>query len=151
MEPGSMLWLIQRDFLEGKSVEAMVKESLAPVANPHNDRDIAQARSSLPAPALYATTGAQLNTMQDGMQVNKIRESLHLIARNSSAFGLVQPHLERTRLCTIPDAELDPRYLVQRAGLRKLVLRLARPKASAAHPASLNVPFMCEIASTVKR
>ncbi len=37
-----MLWLIQRDFLEGKSVEAMVKESLAPVANPHGDRDITQ-------------------------------------------------------------------------------------------------------------
>ena len=45
-----MLWLIQRDFLEGKSVEAMVKESLAPVANPQNDRDISQARSSLPTP-----------------------------------------------------------------------------------------------------
>ena len=42
VEPGNMLWLIQRDFLEGKSVEAMVKESLAPVANPHGDRDITQ-------------------------------------------------------------------------------------------------------------
>ena len=52
IEPGSMLWLIQRDFLEGKSVEAMVKESLAPVANPQNDRDISQARSSLPTPCL---------------------------------------------------------------------------------------------------
>ena len=43
-----MLWLIQRDFLEGKSVEAMVKESLAPVANPHGDRDISQAGSPCP-------------------------------------------------------------------------------------------------------
>ena len=42
VEPGNMLWLIQRDFLEGKSVEVMVKESLAPVANPHGDRDITQ-------------------------------------------------------------------------------------------------------------
>ena len=85
--------------------------------------------------------------------MNKIRESLHLIARNSSAFGLVQPHLERTRLCALPDAELvskvscdtdtssselkifyvvtmlqDPRYLRQRAQLRNLVHGLARPK-----------------------
>ena len=60
--------------------------------------------------------------------MNKIRESLHFIARNSSAFGLVQPHLERTRLCTLPDSELDPRYLRQREELREIVLRLARPK-----------------------
>ena len=60
--------------------------------------------------------------------MNKIRESLHFIARNSSAFGLVQPHLERTRLCTLPDSELDPRYLRQREELRDIVLRLARPK-----------------------
>ena len=53
-----MLWLIQRDFLEGKSVEAMVKESLPPVANPHGDRDISQARSFLLAPAFCPTVKA---------------------------------------------------------------------------------------------
>ena len=80
--------------------------------------------------ALYAdATRAQLQYETRGMmQVNKIRESLHLIARNSSAFGLVQPHLERTRLCTLPDSELDPKYLRQREELREVVLRLAQPK-----------------------
>ena len=37
-----MLWLIQRDFLEGKTVQQMVSEALLPVANPFEDQDIAQ-------------------------------------------------------------------------------------------------------------
>lgn len=37
-----MLWLIQRDFLEGKTVQDMVSEALLPVANPFEDQDIAQ-------------------------------------------------------------------------------------------------------------
>lgn len=37
-----MLWLIQRDFLEGKTVQAMVSEALQPVPNPEQDQDIAQ-------------------------------------------------------------------------------------------------------------
>ena len=39
-----MLWLIQRDFLEGKTVQAMVREALAPQDNALNDPDIAQVR-----------------------------------------------------------------------------------------------------------
>ena len=42
VEPGNMLWLIQRDFLEGKTVQAMVSEALQPVPNPEQDQDIAQ-------------------------------------------------------------------------------------------------------------
>lgn len=42
VEPGNMLWLIQRDFLEGKTVQDMVSEALMPVANPYEDQDIAQ-------------------------------------------------------------------------------------------------------------
>jgi hypothetical protein len=37
-----MLWLIQRDFLQGKTVGAMVKDALAQQPNPHGDRDIDQ-------------------------------------------------------------------------------------------------------------
>ena len=37
-----MLWLIQRDFLQGKTVQAMVAEALQPVANPGHDPDIEQ-------------------------------------------------------------------------------------------------------------
>ena len=47
VEPGNMLWLIQRDFLEGKTVDAMVKEALAPVTNPHGDHDISQVLPSV--------------------------------------------------------------------------------------------------------
>lgn len=41
-----MLWLIQRDFLQGKTVGAMVTEALAPQPNPHGDRDIDQVRET---------------------------------------------------------------------------------------------------------
>ena len=58
VEPGNMLWLIQRDFLQGKSVQKLVDEALAPVLNPNNDKDIAG--------------------------LNRIRESLATIAANST-------------------------------------------------------------------
>ena len=62
------------------------------------------------------------------MQVNKIRQSLQLVARNSTAFGLHQPHMERTKLCELGDEQLDPQYIEQRARLRDLVQQLAKPK-----------------------
>ena len=68
-------------------------------------------------------------------QVNRIRASLTVMARNSTAFGLRQPHLERTRLCEMGDAELDPGYVAQRAQLRQLLLSLAKPKVL------LSLPF----------
>ncbi|DBA92145.1 TPA: hypothetical protein ACH3X1_015866 [Trebouxia sp. C0004] len=102
VEPGNMLWLIQRDFLEGKTVQDMVSEALLPVANPYEDQDIAQ--------------------------VNKIRQSLRLVARNSTAFGLHQPHMERTKLCELGDDQLDRQYVQQRSSLRELVKQLAKPK-----------------------
>jgi len=43
LEPANMLWLIQRDFLEGKTVAAMLAEALATVPNPTHDPDIDQA------------------------------------------------------------------------------------------------------------
>lgn len=64
------------------------------------------------------------------LQVNRIRQSLSLIARNSTAFGLVQPHLERTKLCQLADGALEPKYVRQRAALQQLVTSLARPKVS---------------------
>lgn len=42
VDPPNMLWLIQRDFLEGKTVQQMVSEALARVPNPSNDPDIGQ-------------------------------------------------------------------------------------------------------------
>ena len=60
--------------------------------------------------------------------MNRIRQSLALIARNSSAFGLVQPHLERTKLCQLGDEALEPKYVRQRSALQQLVASLAHPK-----------------------
>jgi hypothetical protein len=37
-----MVWLIQRDFLQGKTLDQTLQEALQPVANPHNDAGIAQ-------------------------------------------------------------------------------------------------------------
>ncbi len=42
VEAPNMLWLIQRDFLEGKTVQQMVSEALSEVPNPTRNVDIAQ-------------------------------------------------------------------------------------------------------------
>ena len=42
-----MLWLIQRDFLEGNTVQAMVMEALQPVTNLNHDPDIDQVSPSI--------------------------------------------------------------------------------------------------------
>ena len=60
--------------------------------------------------------------------MNGIRRSLGVIARNSSAFGLRQPHLERTRLCELADEQLDARYVRQRAALRAHLAAMVKPK-----------------------
>ena len=62
------------------------------------------------------------------VQVNKIRQSLRLVGRNSTVYGLHQPHMERTKLCDLGDDQLDSKYIEQRAGLRQLVQQLAKPK-----------------------
>ncbi|KAJ7558218.1 hypothetical protein O6H91_04G029100 [Diphasiastrum complanatum] len=102
LEPARLLWLIQRDFLEGNSVQQMVSEALQPVPNPHGIKDIDQ--------------------------VNRIRDSLALMAENSSAFSLPQPHLQRTKLCEMADAELDQEYVQRRDRLKEIVLSLVKPK-----------------------
>ncbi len=43
-----MLWLIQRDFLHGASVQQMVAEALAPVPNPDRNADIEQVGAQNP-------------------------------------------------------------------------------------------------------
>lgn len=61
-------------------------------------------------------------------QLNRIRESLHVLARSSSALGLPQPHLNRTALCTLGDEALAPGYVGARAAARARVAELAGPK-----------------------
>ncbi|KAJ6822537.1 guanylate-binding protein 4 isoform X2 [Iris pallida] len=101
-QPAKLLWLIQRDFLQGKSVQEMVNEALKLVPNNDGDRNIDQ--------------------------VNQIRESLALMGDNNTAFSLPQPHLQRTKLCDLKDNELDPTYVEKRERLKQLVTSTIRPK-----------------------
>ncbi|PIA31588.1 hypothetical protein AQUCO_04900111v1 [Aquilegia coerulea] len=101
-EPAKLLWLIQRDFLQGKTVQEMVDEALQRVPNADGDRNIDQ--------------------------VNQIRESLAIMGDNSTAFSLPQPHLQRTKLCDMSDGELDPIYVKKRDQLKELVAAIIRPK-----------------------
>ena len=97
-----LMWLIQRDFLEGQSVTNMVEAALKPVANPDNDPSLTH--------------------------LNTIRKELTSTHTNHSAFGLIQPHLQRTKLCELKDSELEPKYLKQRERLRIKVKQLAAAK-----------------------
>ncbi|XP_020595692.1 guanylate-binding protein 4 [Phalaenopsis equestris] len=101
-EPAKLLWLIQRDFLQGKSVHQMVNEALQRVPNVNGDRYIDQ--------------------------VNQIRDSLAIMGDNSTAFSLPQPHLQRTKLCDMKDSELEQSYVEQREHLKQLVASIIRPK-----------------------
>ncbi|KAJ4956471.1 hypothetical protein NE237_013254 [Protea cynaroides] len=101
-EPAKLLWLIQRDFLQGKSVKQMVDEALQRVPNFEGNRNIDQ--------------------------VNQIRESLAIMGDNSTAFSLPQPHLQRTKLCDMKDADLDPTYVKRREQLKEIVTSVIRPK-----------------------
>ncbi|CAO2826522.1 unnamed protein product [Amaranthus hypochondriacus] len=101
-EPAKLLWLIQRDFLQGTSVQQMVTEALKRIPNYNGDKDLDQ--------------------------VNQIRESLAVMGDNCTAFSLPQPHLQRTSLCDMNDTELDPDYVEKRDKLKKVVASIIRPK-----------------------
>ncbi|XP_020256134.1 guanylate-binding protein 4 isoform X3 [Asparagus officinalis] len=101
-QPAKLVWLIQRDFLQGKSVQEMVNEALKRVPNFDGDKNIDQ--------------------------VNQIRESLAIMGDNSTAFSLPQPHLQRTKLCDMNDSELEPKYVERREQLKELVATVIRPK-----------------------
>ncbi|XP_014753136.1 guanylate-binding protein 4 isoform X3 [Brachypodium distachyon] len=101
-EPAKLLWLIQRDFLQGKSVQQMVNEALQRVPNDNGNKYIDE--------------------------VNQIRDSLAVMGNNSTAFSLPQPHLQRTKLCDMDDKELDPLYVERREQLKHVVGSIIRPK-----------------------
>ncbi|GIM13741.1 hypothetical protein Vretimale_16806, partial [Volvox reticuliferus] len=108
VEPGSMLWLIQRDFLHGQTADQLVKAVLAPVDNPQHDAGLEA--------------------------LNQVRSSLSVLARNSTGFSLRQPHIDRARLCEIPDDQLDTTYVRQREELKGLVKSLAQPRTLHGQP-----------------
>ncbi|KAF5727039.1 guanylate-binding protein 4 isoform X1 [Tripterygium wilfordii] len=101
-KPAKLLWLIQRDFLQGNTVQEMVNEALRHVPNREGNRNIDQ--------------------------VNQIRDSLAVMGDNSTAFSLPQPHLQRTKLCEMEDGELDQLYVKKRDQLKELVASIIHPK-----------------------
>ncbi|KAK3126547.1 hypothetical protein QOZ80_7AG0558230 [Eleusine coracana subsp. coracana] len=101
-EPAKLLWLIQRDFLQGKSVQQMVDEALQQVPNNNGEKYIDE--------------------------INQIRDSLAVMGDNSTAFSLPQPHLQRTQLCDMEDQELDPLYVQRRDQLKQIVTSMVKPK-----------------------
>ncbi|KAH1136497.1 hypothetical protein AAZX31_10G030200 [Glycine max] len=101
-EPAKLLWLIQRDFLQGKSVQEMVNEALRRVPNTDGNKNIDM--------------------------VNQIRDSLAVMGDNSTAFSLPQPHIQRTKLCDMEDVELDQLYVKRREQLKELVASIITPK-----------------------
>ncbi|OAE18763.1 hypothetical protein AXG93_2396s1140 [Marchantia polymorpha subsp. ruderalis] len=87
---------------EGKSVQQMVDQALQPVPNVGGNREIDE--------------------------VNRIRESLAMMAENSTAFSLRQPHLARTKLCDLNDTDFDSEYVVQRNRLKSVIASMISPK-----------------------
>eukprot|EP00951_Prasinocladus_malaysianus_P049026 scaffold664901_cov46-Prasinocladus_malaysianus.AAC.1 len=102
LQPDSMLWLIQRDFLGGKSVNEMLGEVMMEVPNPGDDPEI--------------------------RAVNDVRKSLGMLAGTSKAFGLPQPHLDRVKLCEMGDQDMAATYVSKREELKQLVHSMAAPK-----------------------
>ncbi|KAG5587250.1 hypothetical protein H5410_047684 [Solanum commersonii] len=69
-----------------------------------------------------------LQSYYGSSNVNQIRDSLAIMGDNSTAFSLPQPHLQRTKLCDMKDAELDPLYVKKRERLKEVVTSIIRPK-----------------------
>ena len=84
-----------------------------------------------------------LHSRSSGLQVNRIRNSISALSQDSVAFGLPQPHLDRTRLCEIPDSELNPDYILHREDLRRHLHSTARAKSL--RGASLSGPGLADL------
>jgi uncharacterized membrane protein YgcG len=94
--PPALLWLVQRDFLEGGSVEAYLHQALQP--SEHLD--------------------------EHSKRLNKVRDALISFDR-MRALGLPQPHVHRTELCALPREQYDPGYLRGAAEVKEYVYRHA--------------------------
>ena len=96
--PPALLWLVQRDFLQGSSVESYLREALKQQAHPEHD--------------------------EHGHQLNAIRAQLSTFdgeGGGMAGFGLPQPHVQRTALCDLGLAAFSPEYLVGLQHVREWV------------------------------
>ena len=91
--PPALLWLVQRDFLQGGSVQEYLNEALTPTADATDEHVI---------------------------RLNSAREALQSFG-SVRAMGLVQPHVRRTALCDLPRGAFDPAYLSGTDSVRSFV------------------------------
>ena len=84
--PPALLWLVQRDFLQGGSVEAYLQQALKP-------------------------TSEERKVDEHSRRLDQVREALNSCFGRMRAMGLVQPHVKRTQLCSLPRSSFEPDYL----------------------------------------
>ena len=107
--PPALLWLVQRDFLQGGSVENYLQQALNPTA----------ASTSAGANAKPADEHAQ--------RLDQVREALKACFGRMRAMGLVQPHVRRTELCSLPRSSFDAEYLKGAAEVSTFVREHSTP------------------------
>ena len=93
--PPALLWLVQRDFLQGGSVENYLQQALKPTS------------ASTPAGAAANAKPAD----EHAQRLDQVREALRACFGRMRAMGLVQPHVRRTELCSLPRSSFDAEYL----------------------------------------
>ncbi|KAL3896104.1 MAG: hypothetical protein SGPRY_013347 [Prymnesium sp.] len=93
--PPSLLWLVQRDFLQGSTVDEYLRA------------------------ALKVTDTAAAD--EHAKRLNQIRKALTAFGDGMSGLGLVQPHVKRTSLCDLQAEALAPEYTAGLARVREWV------------------------------
>ena len=105
--PPALLWLVQRDFLQGSTVDEYLAEALKPVGHAASD--------------------------EHGERLNAIRETLANFGGGGggmSGLGLPLPHSRRTELCDLPMADLSQEYVAGLGQVRGWVTQHASGKGA---------------------
>ncbi|KAL1511535.1 hypothetical protein AB1Y20_006330 [Prymnesium parvum] len=94
--PPALLWLVQRDFLQGSTVDEYLRDALKVASERPTDDEHAK-------------------------RLNQIRKALSAFGDGMSGMGLVQPHVRRTALCELEQKDLAPEYIAGLARVREWV------------------------------
>ena len=118
--PPALLWLVQRDFLEGSSVNDYLQRALQPVPHAPSDQHgerLNAIRASLAAFETLGRDGTGGSGSGGGGATGGSVGGVGGTLGGMAGMGLVQPHVRRTELCELSPTELAPEYL---AGLRRV-------------------------------
>ena len=119
--PPALLWLVQRDFLQGSTVNDYLRQALQPV--PHQPSDQHGERLNAIRASLAAFDGlggggsSSGNALGGGGLGGGGGGNAGNPLGGMAGMGLVQPHVRRTELCELSPSDLAPEYL---AGMRKV-------------------------------